>query len=167
MANCRVVGARIGVACYLGILAGLLLRAPAIDDRPGQELVYGDRIIWKRELQKMGIAIKREYGLDRVEKSASGVCAHFSHELTGDPMELNADQVLIEHGTLPLMDVFDDLKSQSLNRGKTDLDAFVNGKPQPLQPGNGGFVLHSIGDAQSSRTAAAAIFDALRLCCVL
>jgi N-methyl-L-proline demethylase len=70
------------------------------------------------------------------------------------------DQVVVEHGTLPLTDVYFDLKPQSLNKGAMTYPAFA---APPLAKGHAGFRLFRIGDAVASRNIHAAIFDALRL----
>jgi len=148
-----------------GILPALYL----VDDRPGAELAYGERIIWKRELSNMEVDIQREYQLVRVIQDGSRLQAHFKHALTGKACCITTDQVIIEHGTLPMNDLFEELSELSCNSGMTDIHALAGGLPQPLQPaGNGGdFILHRVGDALTSRDIAAATFDSLRLCCVL
>jgi len=74
-----------------------------------------------------------------------------------------ADQIIVEHGTAPVDELFHALRGQSLNDGVTDLDALLSGRAQPR---NGtGFELYRIGDAVSSRTIPAAVLDAYRLCC--
>jgi hypothetical protein len=75
------------------------------------------------------------------------------------------DQVVVEHGTLPLDDLYFALKEQSTNRGEVDYPAFIAGRPQQIvRNPDGGFRLFRIGDAVASRNIHAAIYDALRLC---
>ncbi|WP_342644264.1 NADH:flavin oxidoreductase [Rhodoligotrophos ferricapiens] len=75
------------------------------------------------------------------------------------------DQVVVEHGTLPLDELYFALKDQSVNRGAVDYDALVAGRPQQLRGNPDGlFQLFRIGDAVASRNIHAAIYDALRLC---
>lgn len=75
------------------------------------------------------------------------------------------DQVIVENGTMPLADVYFDLKEESVNRGEIDYDAFISGRPQAIRSNPGGmFQLFRIGDAVASRNIHAAIYDALRLC---
>jgi len=75
------------------------------------------------------------------------------------------DQVVVEHGTLPLDELYFDLKPQSKNLGEVDYQALINGKPQTVSNNtDGSFQLFRIGDAVSSRNIHAAIYDALRLC---
>ncbi len=75
------------------------------------------------------------------------------------------DQVVVEHGTLPMDDLYFELKEKSINRGAVDYRALINGQPQNLVANSAGkFRLYRIGDAVSSRNIHAAIYDALRLC---
>jgi hypothetical protein len=67
-----------------------------------------------------------------------------------------------------MTETFDALRAGSINNGITDLDALLAGEPQsPTPPADGAFELHRIGDAVSSRSVHAAIYDALRLCMAL
>ena len=75
------------------------------------------------------------------------------------------DQVVIEHGTLPLDDLYFELKEESVNRGEVDYPALIEGRPQEIATNpDGAFRLFRIGDAVSSRNIHAAIYDAMRLC---
>jgi hypothetical protein len=79
-------------------------------------------------------------------------------------MTREVDQVVVEHGTVPLDELYFDLKAQSSNLGAVDYEALVEGRPQALAPNpQGGFQLFRIGDAVSCRNIHAAIYDALRL----
>ncbi|MEO3431327.1 NADH:flavin oxidoreductase [Pelagibius sp. CAU 1746] len=75
------------------------------------------------------------------------------------------DQLVVEHGTLPLDDIYFELKPLSANLGAVDYEALLSGRPQE-SVGNpeGRFRLYRIGDAVASRNVHAAIYDALRLC---
>ena len=75
------------------------------------------------------------------------------------------DQLVVEHGTLPLDGLYFDLKARSSNLGAVDYDAMIAGRPQEeLRNPAGRFRLYRIGDAVASRNVHAAIYDALRLC---
>ena len=83
-------------------------------------------------------------------------------------MELVANQVVIETGTVPVCEAYDALRGRSANAGVTDTDRLLAGEPQmDSRPAGGAFELHRIGDAVTSRGVHAAIYDALRLCMAL
>ncbi len=73
--------------------------------------------------------------------------------------------MVVEHGTLPLDELYFALKEDSRNRGEVDYQALIAGRPQEVATNpEGRFQLFRIGDAVSSRNIHAAIYDALRLC---
>ena len=77
------------------------------------------------------------------------------------------DQIVVEHGTLPNVDLYHELKPLSRNRGAVDHEALVAGRPQALASAtDSAFSVFRLGDAVSSRNIHAAIYDALRLCAV-
>ena len=74
------------------------------------------------------------------------------------------DQVIVNHGTLPIDDLYFDLKPMSSNLGAVNYDALIEGKTQDMDSNpEGKFQLFRIGDAVSARNTHAAIYDALRL----
>ncbi|WP_457645134.1 oxidoreductase [Profundibacter sp.] len=74
------------------------------------------------------------------------------------------DQIVVNHGTLPLDDLYFSLKPMSRNLGEVDYDALIAGQPQTIATNpDGAFQLFRIGDAVAARNTHAAIYDALRL----
>ena len=74
------------------------------------------------------------------------------------------DQVVVNYGTLPLDELYFDLKDLSSNGGSVDYDALINGHTQNIVKNTDSqFQLFRIGDAVSARNTHAAIYDALRL----
>jgi 2,4-dienoyl-CoA reductase-like NADH-dependent reductase (Old Yellow Enzyme family) len=144
--------------------AGKSLSYIMLDDVPAKELGYAERVIWKKRFAQAGIAPRGDYGLRSIEPSGNALVANFVHELTGQPLRLEADTIVVENGTHPADDIFHDLRGLSVNDGVADPDALLQGVSQPALDEEG-FALFRIGDAVSSRNVAAAMFDALRLCC--
>ena len=147
--------------------AGARVELVMLDDRPAAELAYAERAVWKRRLAEMDMPLTTEHRLRSVEPVGNRLAAHFEHELIDRPLTLYADQIVVEHGTVPADEVFQSLRGQSGNDGVIDLDALINGRPQPAPEQREDFLLYRIGDAVSSRNLAAAMFDALRLCTTL
>ncbi len=78
--------------------------------------------------------------------------------------ERRVDQVVAEHGTAPLDELYFALKPLSRNLGAVDYDSLVRGTG-PLFPDNnadGRFRLYRIGDAVAARNIHAGIYDAVR-----
>jgi N-methyl-L-proline demethylase len=78
--------------------------------------------------------------------------------------ERRVDQVVVEHGTAPLEDLYFALKPKSKNRGAVDYEALVSGgEVWPMRDAEGSFTLFRIGDAVASRNIHAAVYDGIRL----
>jgi hypothetical protein len=79
--------------------------------------------------------------------------------------ERRVAQVVVEHGTLPMADLYLELKSLSRNLGAVDYKALIR-QENPILTRNpeGQFDLFRIGDAVASRNIHAGIYDALRYC---
>lgn len=136
------------------------------DDLPGKELAYAEQAAWKKRIALEKIPLHGEHALQAVVRDGNGLAAVFRSELTGEEMRIACDTVVVESGTLPIDDVYQDLREKSANEGMLDFDAFLAGQPQPSLDLEGLSVFR-IGDAAASRDVAAAMFDALRLCCRL
>jgi N-methyl-L-proline demethylase len=75
------------------------------------------------------------------------------------------DQVVVEHGTLPLDDLYFELKPASVNGGEIDQRATIDLQPQTVvRNRDGRYRLWRIGDAVASRNIHAAVYEAMRLC---
>ncbi len=84
------------------------------------------------------------------------------HLLTGRELSSTHKQIIVEHGTIPVSDIFDELRPRSVNDGVTEIESLIGTSPL-REPPMSGFELHRIGDAVSSRSVHAAMLDALRL----
>jgi len=157
------------VSCALHLAEqGRAVQFVTLDDNIGVEMEYNARVVYRKRFAEHRVRTTIDHQLERVEPSGNGLLATFRHELTGAVMELRAPQVVIENGTAPVTETFDALRDRAVNRGITDIDALLAGAPQvAAPPAQGAFELHRIGDAISSRSVHAAIYDALRLCMTL
>jgi hypothetical protein len=125
-----------------------------------------NHVPYAQAFQECGTKITINTRLERVERSGNKLTAHLSSEFSADMSESReVDQVVVEHGTLPLDQIYFDLKPASTNLGAVNYEALLAGKPQTIATNpEGAFQLFRIGDAVSSRNIHAAIYDALRLC---
>jgi NADPH-dependent 2,4-dienoyl-CoA reductase/sulfur reductase-like enzyme len=157
------------VSCALHLAEqGRAVQFVTLDDNMGLEMEYNARVVYRKRFAERGVRTTIDHHIERVRPAGNGLIATFRHELTGATMELRAPQVVIENGTVPMTDAFDALRANSINGGVTDIDALLAGEPQHPGPAtDGAFELHRIGDAVSSRSVHAAIYDALRLCMAL
>jgi len=99
-----------------------------------------------------------------VHRQGNGLMARIGSDYSSRVEERYVEQVVVEHGTLPLDDLYFALKPSSLNGGEIDYRSLIEGRPQTITRNpDGRFRLYRIGDAVASRNVHAAIYDALRL----
>lgn len=114
---------------------------------------------------KHGVRITINKRLVGIRKEGNHLIAEVGSDYSNNIEERVVDQVVIEHGTLPMDDLYFDLKPMSSNLGAVNVAALKHGQPQRLETNpEGEFKLFRIGDAVSGRNIHAAIYDALRLC---
>jgi thioredoxin reductase len=149
-------------------MSGRQVSIVALDSQLIPEVTYSERVLWKKRVYELGIELTFDNRLRRIEKRDNRLLAVFANELTDAELERHCDQVVIEHGTVPVVELFDELKSQAANDGVTDIDALLTNSPQPLEINPDRHIeLHRIGDAVTSRDIHSAILDALRLCAAI
>ncbi|MCC6468186.1 MAG: NADH:flavin oxidoreductase [Alphaproteobacteria bacterium] len=154
------------VSCALHLAEqGSRVKFVTIDNLVALEMGYHERVIYRKRFALNNVEVLTDNQLVRVRSSGNRLVATFRHELTGAETELSAPQVVFEHGTVPVDDVYQDLRGRSANNGVTDIERLLKGQAQqPTTAGKGRFELHRIGDAVASRNVHSAIYDALRLC---
>ncbi|HVM77587.1 MAG TPA: NADH:flavin oxidoreductase [Stellaceae bacterium] len=153
-------------AAELALAQGRRVQLVSIDAQLAQELTYAERAIWKKRAYELGLRTLFDHEIEKVERRGNRLVATFRNLMTRDTIELSAEQVIVERGTLPADQLYRELRAESANDGVTDLDALIGGKPQPRTQA-GSFELHRIGDAVASRNIHSAVLDALRLCFVM
>lgn len=119
---------------------------------------------YMRELQSKDVTFTVAQRLVGVEREGNLINAYISSDYREDLVEVrNYDQIVVNHGTEPLADIYFELVPKSLNRGEVDYEALVKGKQQEtIKNPDGDFQLFRIGDAVSARNIHAAVFDGLR-----
>jgi 2,4-dienoyl-CoA reductase-like NADH-dependent reductase (Old Yellow Enzyme family) len=152
-------------AAELAAAKGSEVTLISLDGQLAMELTYAERVIWKKKIYELGVATMFDHQLERVERRGNRLIGHFRNIVSGGLLERSAEQIIVEHGTLPADGLYQDLRRQSVNDGVTDIDALLALAPQPrtINP-SGAFELYRIGDAVASRNVHAAVLDALRLC---
>jgi N-methyl-L-proline demethylase len=121
-----------------------------------------------RELQQHDVTFTVTWKLDAVTRDGNGLLATIGSDYGDVTRERRVDQVVVNHGTRPLDDLYFDLRPDSSNLGEVDYEAFIDGRPQQVtRNADGHYQLFRIGDAVAARNTHAAIYDALRLCKVL
>jgi hypothetical protein len=117
-----------------------------------------------RILQALDVTFTPTWRLDKVRRDRNELLATLGSDYGAMTRERRVEQIVVNHGTRPLDDVYFDLRPASANLGEVDYEALVAGKPQTVKRNvEGSFQLFRIGDAVAARNTHAAIYDALRL----
>ena len=134
-------------------------------DRSFAPDVMGMNLVpYMRNLQKLDVTFTVTFRLEDVVRDGNQLRALIGSDYGGVRKERLFDQVVVNHGTRPLDDVYFELKPHSKNLGEVNYEALIAGTPQTVvKNASGRFELYRIGDAISARNTHAAIYDALRL----
>lgn len=117
-----------------------------------------------RALQDKDVTFTVTRRLLGVTRDGNRLSARIGTDYSKLVTEGHYDQVVVNYGTMPMADLYFDLKPLSSNGGAVDYDALIAGLPQrTTRNPDGRFQLFRIGDAVSARNTHAAIYDALRL----
>ena len=134
-------------------------------DRSFAPDVMGMNLVpYMRSLQKRDVTFTVTFRLEDVVREGNQLRALIGSDYGGVRKERLFDQVVVNHGTRPLDELYFELKPLSTNLGEVDYDALIAGDLQTvIKNADGRFALYRIGDAVSARNTHAAIYDALRL----
>ena len=122
-----------------------------------------NHVPYAQKLQDHGAVITINSRLISISRKGNALSCVIGSDYSDATTERTVDQVVIEHGTLPLEDLYYQLKSSSKNLGAINYREFVKqGSAFPNKNQDGKFTLVRIGDAVASRNIHAAIYDGLR-----
>ncbi|WP_299351138.1 NADH:flavin oxidoreductase [uncultured Shimia sp.] len=154
---------------------GLMAAETAANAGSSVEVMTPDRVFapdimgmnlvpYMRALQDKDVTFTVTRRLLDVTREGNLLKARIGTDYSDFTSEKTYDQVVVNYGTLPLADLYFDLKPLSSNEGAVDYDALIEGRSQTVTRNpDGTFQLFRIGDAVSARNTHAAIYDALRL----
>ncbi len=119
---------------------------------------------YMRSMQDKNTTFTVTYRLKSVAKEGDRLMATIGSDYSDLTKQRSFDQIIVNHGTIPMDDIYFDLKPLSSNLGTVDQANLIAGKIQSVCSNAAGkFQLFRIGDAVSARNTHAAIYDALRL----
>ena len=151
-------------AAEVAALAGSKVEVMTPDRVFAPDIMAMNLVPYMRVLQDKDVTFTVTRRLIDVQANGNKLKATIGTDYSDHTHEAEYDQVVINYGTLPLDDLYFELKPLSSNQGAVDHDALIDGNPQTLSRNQeGAFQLFRIGDAVSARNTHAAIFDALRL----
>lgn len=151
-------------AAEIAAVAGSKVEIMTPDRTFSPDIMAMNLVPYMRSLQDKDVTFTVTRRLLDVARNGNKLTATIGTDYS-DHIDLNEyDQVVVNYGTLPLDDLYFDLKPTSINGGAVDHEALIAGKPQTIRRNKTGtFQLFRIGDAVSARNTHAAIYDALRL----
>ena len=121
--------------------------------------------VHQRELYQAGVIFTPDTRLRQVYQEGNQLVPVLKNEYSAEEEERAVDQVVCEHGSLPVDALYFELKPHSTNLGEVDLRALRDNRPQSvINHAEGEFMLLRVGDAVASRNIHAAIYDSLRFC---
>ena len=134
-------------------------------DRAFAPEVMGMNLVpYIRTLQKLDTTFTVTYTLTAVERSGNQLLAHIGSDYGGVDKRKLFDQVVVNHGTRPLDELYFELKPRSINGGEVSHDQMIAGETQSVvRNDNATYQLFRIGDAVAARNTHAAIYDGLRI----
>ncbi len=145
--------------------AGSKLEIVTPDRAIGQETGGLNYPAYFKTLYQKGTTLTCNLRLTGVWRDGNQLVATLFNEYDKSTTERRVDQVIVEHGTLPMDELYFELKEGSSNLGEVNLPALISGNPQMLENNpQGTYQLFRVGDAVASRNIHAAIYDSLRLC---
>ncbi|MGZ2385235.1 oxidoreductase [Rhizobium brockwellii] len=128
------------------------------------EVMAMNLVPYMRSLQKHDVTFTVTYRLEAVEKSGNQLVAHVGSDYGGIARQHSFDQIVVNHGTIPLDELYFGLKPSSSNLGEMSHDQLLSGEPQSvIRNPDGKFQLFRIGDAVAARNTHAAVYDGLRI----
>lgn len=128
------------------------------------EVMAMNLVPYMRSLQKLDTVFTVTYRLESVARDGNQLVARIGSDYGGVQQERRFDQIVVNHGTLPLDDLYFALRPASSNLGELSHESLLEGRPQTVvRNPDGRFQLFRIGDAVAARNTHAAIYDALRL----
>ena len=152
------------MAAEVAANAGATVEVMTPDRTFAPDIMAMNLVPYMRALQDQDVTFTVARRLLDVQRDGNRLKAMIGTDYSDLKTEKTYDQVVVNYGTLPLDDLYFDLKPLSSNGGAVDYDALINGDPQNvIRNPDGAFALYRIGDAVSARNTHAAIYDALRL----
>lgn len=123
-----------------------------------------NHVPYMQAFHEKGVRITINTRVRSVRREGNQLVATLGSDFAKDwSAERRVDQIVMEHGTMPLEDLYFALKPASRNLGAIDYEALVNGGDAfPARQADAAYTLFRIGDAVASRNIHAAIYDGIR-----
>ena len=150
-------------AAEIAANAGCKVEIMTPDRTVSPEIMAMNLVPYMRALQNKDVTFTVARRLLKLFQNGNKLKAEIGTDYSSLKTFLEYDQVILNYGTLPVDELYFQLKPFSQNEGAVDYEALILGESQKLNKNiDGKFQLFRIGDAVSARNTHAAIYDALR-----
>ena len=150
-------------AAEIAANAGCKVEIMTPDRTVSPEIMAMNLVPYMRALQNKDVTFTVARRLLNLSQNGNKLRAEIGTDYSSLKTFLEYDQVILNYGTLPVDELYFQLKPFSQNEGAVDYEALILGESQKLNKNiDGKFQLFRIGDAVSARNTHAAIYDALR-----
>ena len=140
------------------------VRLATPDQTPLMEPGVTTRSVAMKSLYTAGVTPETDINLTHIQTQGTRLLATLSNVLTGSEMIYEVDQIVVENGSRPFVDIYNTLMPLSRNLGEIEQSAIAVGKAKfPSHNRQGEFAIVRVGDAVSCRNLHVAIYDANRL----
>ena len=143
--------------------AGTRVTYAAMDTLPGRDLGAQNKPVYMGALRRNRATVATDTRLVGLARSGNRIAARLEDRWSREIDIVEFDAVIVDQGVAPDTTLHDALAPGAANKGRLDLDAMADGRPQPSCQGDG-YILYRIGDALMSRDVHAALYEARRLC---
>ncbi len=151
-------------AAEVAALAGSKVEVMTPDRVFAPDIMAMNLTPYMKSLQDKNVTFTVTRRLLGVERAGNKLLATIGTDYSDHTYTVEYDQVVVNYGTMPMEELYSELKPLSSNGGAVDHEALINGCEQKMvRNTTGKFQLFRIGDAVSARNTHAAIYDALRL----
>lgn len=152
------------MAAEIAANAGAKVEVMTPDRSFAPDIMGMNLVPYMRALQDKDVTFTVTRRLLDVTRDGNRLRAKIGTDYSSFTKDQTYDQVVVNYGTMPMADLYFELRPLSRNGGEVDYQALIDGHPQRIETNpDGTFQLFRIGDAVSARNTHAAIYDALRL----
>ncbi len=96
------------------------------------EVMAMNLVPYMRALQALDVTFTVTWRLESVERQGNRLVANIGSDYGGVSRRRLVDQVVVNHGTVPLDELYFELKPRSRNLGEVSYDALTSGRPQSV-----------------------------------
>ena len=162
------VGAHAALSLANHLAADMDVRLVTPDRSVGRTLGGQNYPVYLRNLHRAGVDLLTGEYLLGVKQEGNRLICLLRNAFSRDVTELDADAVIVDKGTQPMLETYHALLDDSTNLGELDFDALTACEPQDVELNeHGAYQLYRVGDAWTGRDLHAALFDSNRLCRVI